>query len=614
MLSAFPARGHNGAHLDEAQRQLIISAYDKASALDPEIFHSPRPALSQAYTVSGGQKALDSSFHNWVRGWIRLFHHEIEHDCPINESELIKSVEAHIPRSWFYFYRKKIMDRFYEHALIQASDLGAKFGMTVFYLKISLEVMETILSFVIGGLGIHIACNAVDVLVFFIVRKLQTYGQVFHSGKILNQNRALMIARLAWMRHKQKKAEGRIRFRLTSALIHPEGLESVNKEGRKNNRRKWLEKLSSKVSPILTEIQEIEARLEDQNLSEKEKQKLSAKRHKLYQRAGRLTEVSRKDFFGERYKRYFWIRSRKGKETHLDGHTVTDQAVSHKGIWSAGVEENIFERAFRPLLEYTEESEAEITHPSITEEISALVKSAEAFQEQGALTDIEGSFFHRMEQAVTEESETFRHPSQRPDEIRRELAEEFSKKVRKEMQVTNTEKHIKAVEYVLGDIEKIFDPSVSMKERHNLAFEMEMILTGFFSYYLKMIFEELLPKKSSLRNQMAVRWKLSLFLRHSYIYADSLFAVSLIKNPSVLASYKYEAMENLLTLLEYLNKLSRITQGERQEPSILLARLDQNLHPLQTSPFLGEKRSVFSLLPLRSPHPPTCHDLMRKEN
>ena len=411
-----------------------------------------------------------------------------------------------------------------------------------------------------------------------------------------------------------KKAESRIRFRLqSSALIDPEGLKSVNEEGRGDNRRKWLERLSSRVAPILEKIREIETRLESQNLSEKERKKLATKKHKLYRKAGKLAEVSRKDFFGKRYKRYFWFRSRKGKRTHLNGHTVTDQAISHKGIWPAGVEENILERAFRLPSSNPEEGSV---RPSKAEALSENPPDPffDPLREQGALTDLTGSFFYRMEQAEAGENENLNLPSQQPDEIRRGLAEEFSEKIRKKAGITNKEEHIKTIEYVLGDIEKIFDTSLSLKERHNLAFELEMILTGFFSYYLQVIFEEILPEKSSLRDRVKVRWKLSLFLRHSYIYADSLFAASLTKNPSVSASYKYEAMENLLILLEYLSKLSRITEGKRQKTATLLARLDQDLHPLNTSPFLGEKRTSFSFIPFKSPHRPACHDLMRKEN
>ena len=543
--------------------KLIQDIYEKAIALSPDILN-PHSPMAHPYVTSGKQTIyLNTAFWDLVRGWIQLYEKEIQQycSCEINEEELIRKVQDHIPQSLLYSKFLNPVKHHIKHGVVTTAGLGSKYGKTALILKASAEIAETAVSIFSGFKGIHIICQPIDFIIFFIIRKTQIYTRVFKNSKSLGENRLLMSLRLAWIRRQMKKAQNKVFFHLESVTIDPEGLKKINDKELQNKRSHWVKNLSQQIIPILKDIESLESLLENKELSPRQRIRIISKRAKLYKKIDHLTGVSKKDFFGNRYKRFLFILSRKGKATYLKGNAFPDKITSNDWLWALSIQENILEKAFLQKTEHI-----------ITKNIFPLESSP-----------------------------------LKENEIRKGLAEEFVEKFNK--QGLNLKEHTLSVEYVLEDIEKIFNPSLSMKERYFLTSVIEVGLTGFLNYYLNLIYKKL-ETNLSLRKKIQLRWKLDQSTYYSYIYTDFLITASLTKNTTQLISYKYEAMENLLAVLEYLNRLSELSS--ETESMKILAQLDQYLHKVKALQVAKPKTTAFSWIPFKSSVFPQCRELIRK--
>ena len=70
-------------------------------------------------------------------------------------------------------------------------------------------------------------------------------------------------------------------------------------------------------------------------------------------------------------------------------------------------------------------------------------------------------------------------PVLKEDEIRKGLADEFSEKLQQRGLISNGEEHTKHTERILGDIEKIFDPSLASVKKDILISFIKETLTEF---------------------------------------------------------------------------------------------------------------------------------------
>ena len=136
------------------------------------------------------------------------------------------------------------------------------------------------------------------------------------------------------------------------------------------------------------------------------------------------------------------------------------------------------------------------------------------------------------------------------------LAKEFVEKINHPN--IDKKRHILSVEHVLMDIENIFDPSLTTRERYTLTLLMETVLTGFFQQYIRLIYNSLSIPTADLnvwqriKTRAKLRGRLELFIHSAFLYSDFLRTVSLINNPAKINFYKYEAMGNLLIFFEHL--------------------------------------------------------------
>ena len=539
---------------------LIENLYEKAIVFSPELFTMAENTKTQAYLKKGKYFIpLESGFWDLVRGWIRLYRHELETYCPcdINEEELLQKAKDYVARGSFSSKVGQPTSQFSENIFMQSMEFSSKYGKAAVLLKISAEVAEHTLSLFVGGKGVHIFCNVIDTMILFLFRKSQMYARTFHNSKTLNKNRLLMILRMAWLNHLMKKTQKQVFFAMESADIHLPSLNIVNNEGLgKNKRAKWVSFVSQKIEPTLKQIRHLDAELATPHLSDRDKKKLLKKRGKLYEKIKQVTKVSKKSFFGKRYKRFFFFRSGKNRKHYLKGSDFTDKITS--GLWPLSIQENILQRAFIQ----------ETTQPPM--------------QSSPLSTD----------------------------EIRTGLAKEFVNNITLPKGMKNSKGHVQAVERILMDIENIFDPSLNTVKKYLLISTLETVLVGFFEHYLNQIYNQFNQKDLTVWKKGRLKWKISRFTYYVFMYTDFLRSVALVKDKNKTAFYKHSSMENLLLFMDYLNKLSVMVKENNTQVEIE-AKLSENIRRIQTFQVQKEKRTVFSWIPFRTPLP-HCRNLLQR--
>ncbi|MYE07147.1 MAG: hypothetical protein F4X95_00085 [Oligoflexia bacterium] len=557
--------------------EIIVQAF----ALAPEVTEMAEGSKAQAYTrtnaspyipfIKVGTKVIpvNSNFWNLVRGWIRLYRHEIEHYCPcdMNEEELVKEAKDHIAKDFLRLKVGEPLAHLVEHGALTLYGYAGRYGRAYAAIIAALEVAEHSLSVFFGGKGLGFLCNAIQATAFFLVRTVQIYTRAFLNSNTLGENQLLTILRTALLNRIMKTAERKVFFLLQTAHINEKNLAIVNEEGagKKNNRTRWVGTVSKKAQAVLQQINTLDAELENEELSEIERSRLLKERATLDKKMEKITTVSRKSFLGKRYKRWLLLLSRKGQETHLKGTTYTDMSTTGHWLWNLSIEENILERAF-------------------------IQESYQKTERTPSRVDIN------------------------PDEVRIFLAKEFVEKIKHPN--TDEKRHILSVEHVLTDIENIFDPSLTMRERYLLTLLVEVVLTGFFEYHLRLIYKRLASPNADLniwqriKARAKLRGQIEPFIKYVFLYSDFLRTVSLINNKTRIQAYKYEAMGNLLIFFEYLNQLSQLAKSNSTREQIIAA-LDQGLHRIKAGQVQREKSTIRSWIPFRTPLP-WCRNLVMR--
>ena len=599
-LQASGHEGHDHGSTGESE-ELARNLYEKAVRLSPEIMETAISSIAHPHIKTGGKtiylnsspeilgpKALshplflktlflDSAFMELLTGYLKLYHKEEAAYCPCNTSpeELAQQAQDQIAASFTQSKLTKPSQAWLKGIVITGFDKLEKYGKVAFVLQIVAEVAETILF-----KGNHLLCKANNALVLLIVRPAQAYTRVLGHSQTLNQSRLIKVSQRILRDFAMRGAHRRARFYLESARIEIDQLLTVNEEGPGDKRLEWAQEVSKKVTPLIDKIKILDRQLENPELSDRKIKKLLKKRKKLAEKISSLTELDKKIYRGNR--RYFWLRSSKGKPGYLKGQSFPDETFSSNWLWMMGASENIVRRSF------FEKIKEQAPH-----------KTTQTF------IPYEAASHHEAVQIPF-------LPVLKEDGIRKGLAEEFSEKLQLRGLISNGEEHIKYTERILGDIEKIFDPSLSVVEKDILISFIKETLAEFFGeHYLNIVYNQLRDNEL----QVKLRRLLSRFTYHVYDYIDFLSTVALIKNEQVLFSYKYESMEMLLKLLEYLIEIPEIatTSGSKAE---VLARLDANITKIQAFKPWQEKRTAFrfwgSGFPIFGSGLPLCQDLVRK--
>ena len=572
---------------------LVEEIFKQAVILAPEVLSAGEETKSSTeyFKVSGYLIPLNNGFRNLMRGWVRLYRKHIEEYCPcdISEEKIIRQTEESIAKGFFSVKVGEPVTHIGEHVALSLYGYSARYGKVIALIKASAEAVEHSLPIP------SFLCHAIDVMIFFILRKTQNFIRVFsgaHKNMQKNKMSSFVLAfRSAFISRVIKKAQNKVFFHLETANINSIALAEVDQEGtRKNKRDRFVHLMSKQTAPLIANIKTIDSTLEQESLSEKEKIKLLKKRRKLYRKMEKITQIHRKDFLGKRYMWSAFLVSRKFKRNYLKGQSFLDSLSAGPGLWPLSVQENILERAFiKP------------------------VNQNMALNQAGF--NIESKAEQRGSQS---------HP--KADGVRAGLAQEFVQKVNptgfvqgaafevldKQTQYDEA-RHTQSVEKKLMDIDNIFNVDRKTKERYFLANELELELTGFFEYYLKRVYRQIIQSKDlSFRERAKLRWRIEKFAYYVFAYTDFLRMVSMVKDKRQLFLYKHKAMENYLIFYEYLSAVSRISSSSitKQDIDLIMEKHHQKILSFQIQ---REKRvafSWFSWLPFYTPLP-HCRNLVR---
>ena len=562
---------------EELFKQAVILAPKVLSAGEEANLY-PNGVSTPYFKVSGYRIPLNNGFRTLMRGWVRLYKNQIEEYCPcdLSEEDLVRQAEESIAKGFFATKIGAPAKHVGEHVALSLYGYSARYGKVIALIKASAEAVEHSLPIP------SFLCHAIDVMIFFILRKTQNFVRVFsgaHKNMQKNKISSLVMAfRSAFLSRLIKKTQNQVFFHLETAHINHRALAEVDQEGaRKNKRAQFVQDLSNKTSPLIAKIKQIDMALETENVSEKEQIKLLKKRRKLYKKIEKTTTVNRKDFLGKRYMLSSFFISRKFKRTYLKGHSFLDSLTNGPGLWPLAYQENILERALIP-------------------------------------TEQERAFLKPVNQSL----------ALKPDGVRAGLAQEFVEKVdSKTDMATQTQfdrsnptliQHTHYVERKLMDIDNIFNPELKTKERYFLANELEWELTGFFEHYLKLMYKKIIQQKTlSFKERSQLRWRMEKFAYYVFAYTDFLRMVSMVKDKSQLFLYKHKAMENYLIFYEYLHATSQLDSPSITKQDIELMT-EKHLQKIISFQIQREKRMAFSWfawIPFYTPLP-HCRNLVRR--
>jgi len=319
--------------------------------LSPEfINHSKSHSIVPFYKIGDHKIYLDDGFWNLTRAWLKSYIEEIEKHCScnLNPDLMIQEAKNYLPQG---FFKKKFLNWGLDISY-SATHLAAKYGYVAAVLKLSAEVAETLIFIMTAGVGAHILCGAVDVIIFPLVRKAQRYVRVFSYGGQISAGRMLSSAKMVWFSRQIKKSKKRVFFHIEQALIFREQkLEKINREGPKSffhkegHRWLWIKELKRKTDPLFEQIREWELQLQNENLNLTEKNKVMKKIKRKQKKIENISKMNRKDFFGMRFKRFLFLKSRKGRAAYMSANSLPDKAVSGNILWPLSLQENIIERA-----------------------------------------------------------------------------------------------------------------------------------------------------------------------------------------------------------------------------------------------------------------------------
>lgn len=574
-------------------KNLSKELYERALLFAPEIL-SPKDSISHPYIEVNGKKVyLNSAFWNLVRGWLRVYHEEIKTycDCDMDPEKLAEQARDSIPKGFFQSTASKAKNKIENkaiHGMEKMVHLSAKYGKTFSVLFGASEVAETIFF-----KGHHVLCKVNNILAFFITQPIQAFSSILSDSKALTQNRLLMMIKWAWISRAVNKAQRKVFFHLESAQINNEGLRLVNQEGPKNKREKWVQKVAEKSAPLLEKIAKIDRQLKENELSERKRKQLFKKKAALAEKADSVTRLSKQSYLGERYKWLLGLISRKGREGYLKGHTFPDEISSLNWLWILAASENVMERAFiRKIRERDFEPSHFLPFFKREERLTPPPDPSSLSKEK-----IQEYFMPSLDFA----------PSLTEDAIRSGLAREFSEKLKERGLISNTKEHEQFTEQILEDAGKIFDPSLSMKEKYIASSIINMTLNGFFSAYMEIAYKKLAEGDMKWSTRIKLRHIHSSFYSYTTRYSAFLRAASLTKDKTSLISHKYESLESLISFFEYLIDLREVINSQSKEE--MLSRLEKNIRRIKTLQAYTEKKTAFRLF---REGLPLCRDLIRR--
>ena len=289
---------------------LAIEIFHKALVLAPEIVNETQSQALVPYVKMGDKKIyLNSQFWLLVGAWLRVYKAELDKqcDCQFTPEEVLKKAQDYPARN---LIQEKVAN-FSKSQLQLFTFLSSQYGYIAAVLKLTAEVAETVLSFVVGGKGVHIVCNVIDVLIFPAARGIQKISRKYTYGNEF-KNLGLWIAFKYFFSKNISRATDRVFFEINQGLnLKEEELLRLDQEGfkpflkNKGNRLEWMSQFVKSHQDIGKSLSQIDEALKNTAVSSSEKRALMSKKKKLVKKLEKASQVNYKKFFGNKVQKIF---------------------------------------------------------------------------------------------------------------------------------------------------------------------------------------------------------------------------------------------------------------------------------------------------------------------
>ena len=592
------------SHHSNKEIEASLEIFEKAFVLSSEFLEKEKESqMIPLYRVNGKNIYLNDRVWDLVKAWLIVYLDELEKHChcDLDPNLLIQEAKNYLPQNFFERKIRKIareMKEFGKNISYITAFLIATYGYTAAIAKAAAEVAETIV-FVIGlGMFAHAVCNAIDVMIFPLVRQIQKYTRVFVYGGRLDSGRLWSSAKMFWISRQIYKSRRRVFFHIEQALEFKHHEMENGETGGKSKSRAllWLRELKRKTDPLFEQIEIWEREMEQESENSVRSRTLMKKIKKARRKIENLSKINRKDFFGMRYKRYLLLKSRKGKKTYMSGEESNQLLNKMFGgmfggniLWPSYLRKIVMEKYLKSPDELLQKKDTE------SSDVLLFPHSSDEFLQKNIM-EIPDKPLQSVEM--------------RPDEIREGLVEEFLKGK------DNLKNGGQGVQLLMHNVEEVFNTDRPRTHRLMDANSIQAVLGTVFFINLQLLSPSILAKQLSekynlsFRQKMKIQYRFGLFLREIYRFADFLSVVSLIKDERKIQFYKYESMEKMLAILDFFYEVNSLLNDKRDRLDIqeLFEILNTKYQKIRSFSLSRRKKKAFSILPV-----PQCKKLVERQ-
>ena len=624
-----PLAFSHGHHNSDKQIEISLALFEKAIQLSPDLVPKNPAKHVPFYKVNGYKVYLTGPIWELVRMWMVIYLRDIELycKCDIDIDLMIREAKKYIPKNPLLSTVSTMGKNITQDLALLAVYFTAKYGRIVASIKVSAEIAETLILMYFGRIA-HFACNAITATLVFMARTVQKTYRFLSFGGEFSNSRLLFSARMAWVYRQINKSQKRVFFTINESLAY--NREKLEQLSIKNpNRLLWIESLKAKTDPLIEKIKELKLELSTNlDLTQKQQNKIEKRIENLLNKIDQHSAVNRKDFFGKRFKRYLWLKSRKNKKTYLNSYDLKDnfKAFMKSDFWPLGAQ-------------YILESVTEQPKPS---HLQSPDKDNLLYVDFDTLNQLEGLKSQNLDASdilnnlqnlnvvlPTTNTKEEINMSNYTDGVISGLIEEYLKKIYPEN--TDLKVEQKVAEAFLSDFHVIFDSRIVTRERFIKARIIEAFLSLFWADFLAKAKRKIFQNNQgmTLGQKTSLVWRLGQVENLSHQFSDFLAAVSVIKDKNKIHYYKYETIEKFLSFLLFYNNIilatkkdytnfnefskhfDKLQQGLTLEFETFFSQLDEQKQNLKSLSLNKEKRTAISLIPFKKARP-QCKKIIRK--
>ena len=577
---------HKDIYTSDNQIHSALELFEKAYSLSPELIPDSRSQnLTPYYMVNGQKIFINQAFWGLIKSWIDIYLEEIKTHCKcdLDSDLLIEEAKIYAPENRLLKTSFEKVKQGGEDLSHLGAHLTAKYGKTVAILKLGAETAETIAAVGLGLKGIHLVCAPIDFMIFPLARKIQKYSRVlFFYGPQMSNSSLFFTARMAWISRSLNRRKKNVFFYIDSALqFNQEQLEKINNEGpkslfkKKGHRLLWLEKLKAGTDSLFDEIEGLKKNLDNPVLSERDRARIQKRIKRVQNKIERLSKINVKNFFGTRFKRYLLLKSRKAKMAYMNDSDLSPLKFTYQSIGG--------KNHFWPLAPHF------------------LIKNSLDLDMHNTEHNMNTDFLKNKSQT----------PYQQSDEVVSGLINEFLEKIDANKNNEGLELRQKSVDYFLSDFHKIFDVNKNTTERLLSAYAVEVLLSHFFSYYLKLVEGKLLRQHTlTFRQRIRLYSEIGGVANLAFEFTDFLTAAAITKKEDKIKFYKYETIEKFFSFLHYFNQINKMA-NRSMEPEELLKKLKEKSYEIKSISLLKQKNRAVNFIPYVK-RTPQCNKLIEK--